>query len=402
MNHPYISLIEYMQQVKPVNTHGHHQPDAFFSGEMTLKKLLDSSYCAWCGIPLSESDESRSQYFSRIGQRSYFKSMEQALKQLYHLDIPLNKDTYAQFDDAITNAYRHNPQRHLQILREECRYRRIIQDCYWQPGSDNGHPDLFAPTFRIDSFFWGFDESLSDHNQVKCGQFISNRPDSLEDFIEQTHMAIKKQKEHGAVAMKCAVAYERGLDFEITGKEAASQVFAKTPSQRKALDIRAFQDYLMFALCEIAGNLNLPLQIHTGLGKLHNSNAAQLLPLISTFKNTKFVLFHGGYPWLDDILGLAHNFPNNVITDLVWLPIISRNAATRMINELLDVANTDTICWGCDTWVSEESYGALLSIEQILADVLSDRISRNLLTFKDACSIASNIMAENARAVYSI
>lgn len=76
--------------------------------------------------------------------------------------------------------------------------------------------------------------------------------------------------------------------------------------------------------------------------------------------DTKFVLFHCSFPWADDVTGLLHAY-RNVYCDLCWLPILSPSAAEYTLHQLIEIGTSDKICWGCDTWTSEESYGARIT-----------------------------------------
>lgn len=116
---------------------------------------------------------------------------------------------------------------------------------------------------------------------------------------------------------------------------------------------------------------------------------------------TKFVLFHCSYPCLDDINGLLHVY-GNVYPDLCWLPIISTSAAERMVHELIEVGTSDKVCWGCDTWTSEESYGALLAGRYVLAKVLSSKVNEGYISMEYARIIADNILYNNAARLYKL
>jgi predicted TIM-barrel fold metal-dependent hydrolase len=117
------------------------------------------------------------------------------------------------------------------------------------------------------------------------------------------------------------------------------------------------------------------------------------------FPEVRFVLFHGGYPWIDDLLALVHNYPN-VYADLCWLPIISPSAAERALHELVEVGTADKLMWGCDTWSSEESYGALLAFRHTLAKVLSSKIEDGYFSLEDAKAISVRVMRGNAAELF--
>ena len=139
----------------------------------------------------------------------------------------------------------------------------------------------------------------------------------------------------------------------------------------------------------------MPIQIHTGLGLMTGSNAMQLQPLIAHNPDTTFLLMHGSYPWIQDIAGLTHAYPN-VWADLCWLPLISPAAAQRLLHELIDVCDANRVVWGCDTWTSEESYGARLAFLDVLSRVLTERVADDMMRESDAIRYAKAVLHDNA------
>jgi len=89
-----------------------------------------------------------------------------------------------------------------------------------------------------------------------------------------------------------------------------------------------------------------------------------------------------------------------VYPDLCWLPIISTSAAERMLHEIIEVGTSNKACWGCDTWTSEESYGALLAMQHVLAKVLSQKIADKYISFKNAETIIDDVLYNNAKNLY--
>ena len=120
---------------------------------------------------------------------------------------------------------------------------------------------------------------------------------------------------------------------------------------------------------------------------MNGTNAINMLNIIKKHPETRFVLFHGSYPWIDDIMGLLHVLPN-VYPDICWLPIISPSAAEHALHQLIEVGTADKVCWGCDTWTSEESYGARLAVNMVLENVLTKKIKTGILMSGDAVNIA--------------
>ena len=115
----------------------------------------------------------------------------------------------------------------------------------------------------------------------------------------------------------------------------------------------------------------------------------------------RFDLFHGGYPWMDDLLGLLHNYAN-VYADLCWLPLISTSAAKRFLREALEVGGASRLLWGCDTWTSEESYGATLAFRRVASETLAQMHVEGYLSREEACDIAGRIWRGNAVALFGL
>ena len=402
MNSHYYELMEYMQTVKAISTHSHHLPSEIFNNSFSLDVLLQNSYSAWCKVSLGDTLESRKHYFDAIKNRNFFRCVETALQKIYKIGVPLRADTFDIFDEAVRESHATDPNFHLKLLREVAGYDRIILDAYWHPGHDGGHSDLFAPTFRVDSFFVGFDPMLQDHDGNNCRKFFGDRFGDFDTFFGSLRGIIADNHKRGCVAIKCAFAYVRGLDVKLVTEREARRVFGKRVGSYDSDDIKAFQDYLFVQVCQIAAELDIPLQVHTGLGRLVKSNAYELQPVIEAHPKTRFVLMHGSYPWIDDILGLVHVYPENVFPDLVWLPVISLDAAVRMVSELIEVTNSSSICWGDDTWTSEESYGSLLAVRHVLATVLSEKIKEGYMSSYDALEVCSAILRDNAKRIYRL
>lgn len=86
----------------------------------------------------------------------------------------------------------------------------------------------------------------------------------------------------------------------------------------------------------------------------------------------------------------------NVYADLCWLPLISTSAAKRFLREALEIGGSNRILWGCDTWTSEESYGAVLAFRRVVSEVLSEMCQEGYLSCEEACYTAGQIWRGNA------
>ena len=217
--------------------------------------------------------------------------------------------------------------------------------------------------------------------------------------MEWVRTWIIRKKNAGCVALKIALAYERDLHFEKVTQEQAERVFRVKESDITQEDIRYFQNYLFWKICEIAAELSLPLQCHTGMGQITNTNILQLNDVIKSNPETKFVLLHCGFPWLDDLFPMVDGY-QNVYPDLTWVPLLSYTASNRVLHQLIEMSQIDKICWGCDTWTVEESYGSLLAFRFSLCRVLTEKIEDGYLSVSNAKDIIDKILFDNAGKLY--
>jgi predicted TIM-barrel fold metal-dependent hydrolase len=391
-------LLAYMNGLKVISTHSHHLKDEEFKG-LTLKRLIENSYVSWSGLKLEDTYASRKEYIGSLKYKSYFVWLQKALGEIYSMDSPLTADNWELISDKITERHK-DTHFHLDLLKNKCKYEKIIIDTYWNPGDNNGHPDLFSPTYRINSFITGYSKEVKDHNGNNPYQYYDADIQDIDEYIQYMKGIIKLKKNEGCVALKSALAYDRGLDFHEVEKGKAQKAFGRKGHAVTQEDIKNFGNYIFFEICKVAAELDMPLQCHTGSGIYHETNALQLYEVISKNPETKFILFHGGYPWTEDLCALTHYFPN-VYPDFCWMPLLETPASIRLLDSLIEICLSDRICWGCDTWTSEESYGALLAVRFVLAKTLSQKVTDGYLAINDAKSLISNILYNNPKKLYN-
>lgn len=390
-------LFERILHSPKISTHSHHYPTSYFT-DMSLEKILADAYISWCGVPIGSDAAGHQAYIDKVFCNSYFAYLRRALQTLYCIDELLTADNWSQYDWAIRERYRDDGWR-ASILRNHCLYRTSILDAYWKPGDDNDDCSLFTPVVRIDPYLFAYDKDKFDHNGNNVWTLHQKEFSNTENFLCFYEAQLKENIANGCRAIKCASAYDRGLIFNPTTRTAANRVF-ETKNYTQA-DEYAFQDYIVDHVCEIAADLDVPFQWHIGQGCLRDTGAMALLELIKRHPRTKFVLFHGGYPWLHETAALMHDF-GNVYADLVWLPILSPSAAEQTLHGLLEVGTAEKICWGCDAKVPEESYGACIAIADVLSTTLSRKMEDGYLTNNEAEMLVKNILWKNAQELYKI
>ncbi|HZK39736.1 MAG TPA: amidohydrolase family protein [Clostridia bacterium] len=393
-----LEILDYLRSLQVISSHNHHLSDELYDG-LDLNRILQSSYINWAAAPPNIKDAAAvDEYLNRCRCNSFVRWLCQALEQLY--GIPFTGKTALQLNEAIKTAYSKNTKQHLNILQKDCRFSKIINDRQPNPGHDLGHPALFAPSFRCDSFFSAYLKEKPDPNDFFAySLFEENAVSSLPDFLEQMRLAIQDKKQGGCVALKVAMAYERPLNFENTDIEKAAKAFNNKDATVK--EIADFGDVVMFHLTQTAAEFDLPLQIHTGMGQCRGTNPMQLQTLIEQNPDTTFHLLHGGFPWFADTFALLMQF-RNVYTDTCWIPYLSTTAAAQYMIEALEIADAHRLTWGDDAWMAEDSYGALLAMEHALSNALARMIDDGAIDMQYAHYIAKRVMRDNAKELFGV
>lgn len=394
----YDRLLATMKGAPVINTHSHFMESSEFK-PYDLDALLTHSYVNWREKTPEASPGARKDYLDKVRHNSYILWLERALKDIYRLDGGITEGNWEELSEKIQKAHK-DGSASITFLKQTCNYQKIIHDPYWNPQQAIKYPGFFTPTYRVNMFLYGWGPAIHDHNGHNAQVVLGTNIKDIDEYVDMMHRTILQRKADGCVALKSSIAYDRELDFHETSKEAAQKALS-AGNDAGAQEIRWFQDYIYYQACKTAAALDLPFQNHTGLGILRKTNAMQLHEAIDKNPDTRFVLFHGSYPWTEDICALLHNY-HNVYPDLCWLPIISNTACERLLGELIDVGSSDKVTWGCDTWTSEESYGALLSVRHVLAKVLSKKIEEGFMTLNDAEKLTKKILFENAKQLYSL
>lgn len=262
--------MNYISDHKIRNTHSHHLPEQAMV-DFDLDKLINNTYLQWQQVTPGTTAESRNAYLEKTRYKSYFVWLQKAIGELYGISEPITAQNWDQISDQIRKAHQ-NPDFYMDVLKNKCKYQKVIVDTYWNPGSDNGRPELFTPAFRLDLFFLGYKKGLRNHDGVSLEENFGELPDNLQDYVEWVRKWIIQKKSEGCVALKIAMAYERSLHFEKVTREQAERVFRLKESDITQEDIRCFQDYLFWKICEIAAEVSLPLQCHTGMPLRYNND----------------------------------------------------------------------------------------------------------------------------------
>ncbi|MGH7496380.1 MAG: amidohydrolase family protein [bacterium] len=233
---------------------------------------------------------------------------------------------------------------------------------------------------------------------------------SLTDFVAFMQEKITNFFTNGGVGLKTTSAYFRALDFnDAVPREEAVRVFDKVLRHQpvSAPEQKTLEDYLMTQILSLAAKHKKPFQFHTGNQQgwsiVSHSNPLGLNALLYSGKwyEVKFILLHGGYPYIEESVMLSKYY-KNVYLDLAWMALYSPSAARRALSDAIDMLDGRQLMFGTDTANLEEFYGTAKFIRTILAEVLAEKIASGFLTEEIALQIARRILSTNALELYEI
>jgi len=400
--------------VPAINTHDHLRPfedignrDKTDRGEgITLRSIWAGSYFPWIH-PLEPWPEggsfdawwSKAQHnFDNARATSFYRYLLPAFHDLYGVDFDTITPQQARvLNDKIFENYQDDKWL-CEVITKRANIELMVVDAYWRRLVFATDYPFTVALCNVTSVVRGFHPSeFKDpfDNPYEFARRNGIEVNSLDDYVALLDKLLETARREGAICLKSTLAYTRTLQFDNVPKERAAAIFGKPRKELTATQIMDFEDFIMWRLVELSAKHDLPFQIHTGQARIQGSNPMLLVDMIAANPKTKFVLFHGGFPWVGEtgVIAMRHS---NVWIDSVWMPTLSYTMARRAYQEWLDAVPSNRIMWGSDTGTAEGIYGATEFTRQCLAEALAEKVIRGELTEKDANHIGRQVMRENA------
>lgn len=400
--------------VPAIDTHDHLQPFDQIShrnktdrGEgMTLRSLWAGSYYTWIN-PLSPWPEDGSfatwwskaeQDFSSARATSFYRYLLPAFRDLYGVDFDtITPEEASELNDRIFENHRDEKWTH-EVITKRANVELVFVDKFWGRLEFTTDYPFQVLVCNVTSLVKGF-HPTEYKNPLEDPYHIAREHEwpleSLDDYVTVLDRLLGEAKKADAACLKHTLAYERTLRFENVPRERAAAVFGRPRSELSPQEVRDFEDFVIWRLVELSAKHGLPFQIHTGQARIQGSNPMLLVDLIAANPKTKFILFHGGFPWVGEtgVIAMRHK---NVWVDSCWLPTLSYTMAKRAFQEWLEVMPSDRIMWGSDTVQAEGLYAATEFTRQCLAEALAEKVERGELREEHALVIGRQIMRDNA------
>ena len=289
----------------------------------------------------------------------------------------------------------------------------------------------FHWVFFVDSFFYPFDNTAQTASTPDMGVYVPLQEKMLgrykklegvaglpadlaayEDFVRRT--MTDNQKLRGGVAIKFEAAYFRTLYFTDPPRATAEAIYAKyrgggVPSSE---EYRVFQDYIFRVLINQAEKLNLPVHFHSAVGigdyfSLRQGNVLNLENVLRDprYKNVKFVLLHGGWPYEREAALLTA--VKNVYLDTSFQSEILYPSQMKEVLKQMLTLFPDKMLFATDAFPFSDALGAEESFwianytsRTALAAALAELVSEGAFSEEKALELAHLYLHDNAAKLY--
>lgn len=423
MDKLYENILSEVKKLPIIDTHEHLDME-----EHRVKKGVDlfslfmthyaSSDLISAGMPVEDMDKLRGNqldidekwrifkpYWERAKNTSYCQCLLIAVKDIYGID-DINDFTYQELNARIVSM--NKPGLYRRILKDMSHIELSICDVYW-PDPFLLDEEFYRPAARFDEFI--FVESSDDISALekRHGRYIN----SLNQWVRLLEDTMKKYKEkYHICAVKSGLAYSRILRYERTDYSEAEAIFNQLLSARGVgsefcIQTKPLQDYMMHKVVQIASEMDLPIQIHTGLQEgngnvITNSNPSHLINLFMDYPQARFDIFHAGYPYGGELSAIVKNFPN-VYADMCWTHIISREYAVRILEEWLDTIPANKIFgFGGDYIFVEGVYGHQVIARENIARALANKVEKGYIKEGQCLDIAQRLLYQNPKEFFKL
>jgi predicted TIM-barrel fold metal-dependent hydrolase len=228
--------------------------------------------------------------------------------------------------------------------------------------------------------------------------------DDYLEFVDQTFRTARPE----LVGLKLLLGYHRPLQFQDPSFFDARDAYQRLRGD-DLTPYRMFQDFMVRRLYQLAGTLDLPLQIHASFGgpssglHLAHNDPALLQSLFGQpgTSATRIVVLHGGYPYVSQAAALAWIYPR-VYLDFSVLPSLFALPLARWLEEWLELLPRDKLLFGSDASAPELYYTAAVNGRRQLGRALDNLIASGGLNRAEAMQVAERVCFKNAATLYGL
>lgn len=413
MPHP---IHDFISSVPIVDVHEHHMPEILLNRDVNLLLLFQQSYAGWTQarpypLPSEKRDsdpmlvgtgpttwESLEPFLEKSGSNSFVRNLVRGITELHgNGETAITRANWESIDASVRRQ--HQERDWCSQVLQQAGIERLITDPYANPLLDarSALGENYNSVVRINAFACGWHPESRDHNGNSAFTLLARlgiKPDSFDDYLAALERAVDGMASRHQVGLKNALAYDRDIAFDAPDEKLARAAWVKaspSPAERKA-----FGDFVVDYLCRLAGERDVPMQMHLGTAIIRGSHPLNVAGLIERHPRTRFLLMHLAYPWSRDLLGMAFVY-RNIWLDLTWSLLLSPSHFKLALHEAIEILPDESrLMFGGDNWHVEETYATMQLARQLIGDVLEEKVASGYFGIEDAKRLARKILRENA------
>jgi predicted TIM-barrel fold metal-dependent hydrolase len=243
---------------------------------------------------------------------------------------------------------------------------------------------------------------------------LLERYDSFEEFCSAYESGIRDAiKRDGYVGLKSIIAYRTGLKIRRVPLEDAKRDFKDAKDGSAAVAwfgprIKSLRDFLLIKALELSITLDVPMQIHTGVGDydilLDQCDPSLMYDLLKDeeLRHATVVLVHSGFPNSQNAAFMASVLPNVFLDFSLTIPFLNPVSHERLM-EILQIAPASKIMYGSDGFSIPEIFwlGAKVS-KKVLEKCFEELVKGDALNEAESERMARRILFENSNALYEL
>ncbi len=433
MSKVFEEIYEYVQGLEIIDTHEHLPAFENMREKNTdiLKEYLTHYFnCDLISAGLSASDFEKvinpdlslserwdiaEPYWDFSRYTGYARALDISVKGLYGIDM-ICRETIEELNGKFLDSLK--PGHFKKVLKDKSKIRvSLLHDIPKEnekivfDSNLKCDQDFFRNVYPIDGLIFPQTGDEIERIEEQAGFTICG----FGDYLEAAESLLDNALEHGAVALKSALAYQRPLLYERGAMNDAEEEFNELFKYKHMGNYlpqvfplgRKFQDYMMHFILRLAGRRNLTVQFHTGIQEgngniLKNSDPALLSNLFLEYPDVDFDIFHMGYPFQDVVSVLAKNFPN-VFIDMAWAHIVSPSVSIHALAGWIDSVPVNKIsAFGGDYLFIDGVYGHQALARQNVSRSLAIKVEEGVMDVDRAKEISQMLFYQNPYKIFKL
>ena len=346
-------------------------------------------------VPGDQLSRSKARSSRMDREQPYSNLMVQCLSEFLHCDRTFDAVAKARSSRAT------DFDQYVRELFEDVQLRGLVMDGAYPPLSDEDlkhFPAKVVKIFRL--------EPLINNCLAKY--------ESFEEFCSGFESAIRNAvRDDGYVGLKTVIAYRTGLSI-IRPNEADARLDFQAAKSGKAErswfgpKVKQLRDYLIVKALELSIDLDVPMQIHTGVGDyqilLDQCDPGLLYNLLTDDKirHATVVLVHSGFPNNQNAAYMASVLPNVFLDFSLTVPFLNPLSHQRVM-EILEITPSSKVMYASDGFgIPEVFWFSAKRGKRLLEKCFTQFLEEKMFDESQVYEKAESILSKNATQLYRV